>query len=298
MSTRRYAACVAGVVALMVMGCAGGCAGGGGEAQHGAPHAAAATTQSSASAPEARRVIDLERRVLTFEPTRRDYSVGCAVFSVVSSKPVKVNGVQGEPWSYIYLKQVGKNQFELPALRIEFDLAEPGDIGCMSLKIWFNEVTNYYDSGLYVNNDDRYALVAWTTIPPKQSKDTSYNARFGLNRVESLEMFKQRLAEPFVLRMKDIALKPEWGYPMVHNNGGKLSEADVAAVEKVVRDRGESYLIAVMAGADADHAEVETSVGDMTRFKGTKRYKLARRNGRWVVETVGEKPNFSRNVYW
>jgi hypothetical protein len=238
-------------------------------------------------------VIELGRQTLNFAPTRDDLTVGCAVLPVVSSHRVRVNGVEVEQWNYIYLKQVGRNQFELPALRIEFAPDGSETIGCLSVKVWFNEVTNYTDSDLYEHRDDRYALVSWCTNPPELMKDTSYKARFGENRVQTLSEFKERLAKPFPLRMKQTPLKVDGGYPMTKGSGRELSEAELKEVKQIMRDRGEQYLISI-GGRDATHAEVEASIGDMTRYLGTRRYKLALVQGVWQVESVVDEPNMSR----
>ena len=80
----------------------------------------------------------------------------------------------GSTMNYLYLKQVAKNQFEVPALRIEFapDQPKTETIGLLAVKVWFNEVTNQADSDLYENRDDRYALLSWFT--PEVIKDNSY----------------------------------------------------------------------------------------------------------------------------
>src|SRR5512132_3039188 len=99
-------------VLSVLVALAGGAIGCAGKAQR-------ATTQPSVRTEPAARLIELGRQTLNFTPTRDDLTVGCAVLAVVSSHPVRVNGVQAKQWNYLYLKQVGKNQFELPALRIE-----------------------------------------------------------------------------------------------------------------------------------------------------------------------------------
>jgi hypothetical protein len=281
LSIRRQAGYVAILVAL-----AGGAIGCAGKAER-------AATQPSVRTEPAGRVIELGPQTLSFTPTRDDLTVGCAVLPVVSSHPVRVNGVEARQWNYLYLKQVGKNQFELPALRIEFAPDGPETIGCLSVKIWFNEVTNYTDSGLYEHRDDRYALVSWCTNPPELMKDTSYKARFGENRVQTLGEFKERLAKPFPLRMNQTPLRADWGYPMTKGYGRELSEAELKAVKQLMRDRGEQYLISI-GGRDATHADVGASIGDMTRYQGVRHYQLALKQGVWQVESVVEEPNVAR----
>jgi hypothetical protein len=255
-----------------------------------------ASTQPSVRAEAAGRVIELGRQTLNFTPTRDDLTVGCAVLPVVSSHPVRVNGVEAKQWNYLYLKQVGRNQFELPALRIEFAPDGPETIGCLSVKVYFNEVTNQADSDLYEHRDDRYALLSWYTNPPELMKETSYKARFGENRVQALSEFRERLAKPFPIQMKQTPLKADWGYPATTGGARKLSEAELQAVKQIMRDRGEQYLISIVGG-DATHANVEASIGDMTRYQGTRRYKLALKQGVWQVESVVEEPNMSRFEY-
>lgn len=78
-------------------------------------------------------VLELPGQKLVFKPSRDDVTVGCAILSMFHSNlstPLKldalrVNGVQPKT-SEIYLKEVGKNQFELPALKIEFSSKELG----------------------------------------------------------------------------------------------------------------------------------------------------------------------------
>jgi hypothetical protein len=60
-----------------------------------------------------------------------------------------------------------------------------------------------------------------------------------------------------------------------------------------MRDRGEQYLISIVGG-DATHANVEASIGDMTRYQGVRHYQLALKQGGWQVESVVEEPNVAR----
>ena len=280
LSMRRPAGYVAILVALA------------GEALVCAAEAQRTATQPSAQIKPAGRVIELGRQTLTFVPTRDDLTVRCVTLAVLSSHPVGINGVEARPWNYLYLKQVGKNQFELPALRIEFAPEGPETIGCLSVKIWFNEVTHQFDSDLYENRDDRYALVSWCTNPPELLKDTSYR-RSAHNREQTPGELRERLARPFPLRMKRTPLKAEWGYPATTGGGRPLSEAEVQAIKQIMRDRGEQYLISIV-GRDATHAGVEASIGDMTRYQGTRQYQLALEHGVWQVESVVEEPNLAR----
>jgi hypothetical protein len=273
---------------LLACGCVGPC----GLAFDPFAKPSAPATQPGVGTEPAGRVIKLGRQTLTFAPTRGDLTVRCAVLAVLSSHPVRINGVEARPWNYLYLKQVGKNQFELPALRIEFVPDGPERIGCLSVKIWFNEVTNQADSDLYENRDDRYALLSWFTNPPELMKDPSY-MRSAQNRVQTPSEFSERLSQPFPLRMKQTPLQAEWGYPATTGGGRVLSEAELKAVKQLMRDRGEQYLISIV-GRDATHANVEAGIGDMTRYQGTRRYQLALKQGVWEVESVVDEPNVAR----
>jgi hypothetical protein len=294
LSIRPQAACVATLLAL-----AGGAFGCGAKAKPTATQGGVATQPSGRAA---EGVIELGPQTLTFTPTRDDLTIRCVTLAVLSSHPVRINGVQAQPFNYLYLMQVGKNQFELPALRIEFVPAASPDaperIGLLALKVWFNEVTNQADSDLYENRDDRYALVSWCSNPPELLKDTSYR-RNAQNRVQTPSAFRERLAQPFELRMKRTPLSPGWGYPATTGGGGgsgrrELSQADLNAVKQIMRDRGERYLVSIVA-SDATHANVEASIGDMTRYQGTRHYQLALK-GVWQVESMVEEPNVARLV--
>src|SRR6185369_8574623 len=222
------------------------------------------------------RVIEFPRQTLHFQPTRDDITVGCAVFTLSSTDPIRLkDGAVGPAYRAIHLKQLAKNEFELPATRIEFGIDAPNAIICMSIKVWCNEVCNVYDSPLYEPQhvDDRYALVSWCSGPA----DPSLAHRFTQNRVASLEQFRQRLVQPFVIHLQTQPLKPEWGYPEIQN-GGNLSAAELKAIEKLARDRGEQFVLGISV-RDADHADVIISVGDATRFGGMRVYKIVRKDG-------------------
>jgi hypothetical protein len=242
-------------------------------------------------------VIELPRRTLIFKPTRDDITVGCVIFSLyqlnldaVHLEAIRINGVKPEA-PVLYLKQVGKNQFELPALKIEFSSEELGGPLYMSLKAWFNELTNQGDSFYYENPPDRYALLSYCT---KEDDDPSkVNARLGANRAATVKEFKERLTRPFVIKLNQRPLREDLGYPMVNNQAGQLSEADLKELQKLVRDRGEQYLIAISA-LDSDHAQVATSVEDATRFHGTRNYKVVRIDGTWRIESV----NSIKDSFW
>jgi hypothetical protein len=205
------------------------------------------------------------------------------IFSLYHSNlgdAIRVNGVK--PETAIYLKQLGKNRFELPALKIEFSSKELGGPVYMTIKAWFNELTNEYDSRFYENLPDRYALLSYCT---KEDDDPSkVNARQGANRVATMKEFKETLARPFVIRLNQRPFREEWGrYPTIFNGGNRLSAADLKEVEKLVRDRGEHYPRAISV-ADSDHAMV--TVGDGTFFRGARNYKVVRSEAAWRIESV------------
>ena len=268
---------VLGILALFATGCA-----------HQSSRQASHT--STAAPKHLTEAIELPRQTLVFKPTRDDITVGCVVFSLYHSnmgeaidlEAIRVNGVKPEV-PVLYLKHVGKNQFELPALKIEFSTEELGGPLYMTVKAWFNEVSNIYDSTYYENVPDRYAVLSYCT---NEDEDPSkVNARMGANRVATTKEFKEALARPFVIRLNQRPIRKEWGYPMINNHAGQLSEADVKAVQELVRDRGEQYLIAISA-RDSDHAQVRASVEDATHFYGMRNYKVVRKEGAWQIESV------------
>jgi hypothetical protein len=65
------------------------------------------------------------------------------------------------------------------------------------------------------------------------------------------------------------------------------------ALKQVMRDRGEQYLVSIVA-RDATHANVEASIGDMTRYQGVRHYQLALEQAVWQVQSVVEEPNVAR----
>jgi hypothetical protein len=114
--------------------------------------------------------------------------------------------------------------------------------------------------------------------------------------VGTLSEFKEVLSNPFAIRLNQLPLRAEGGYPMIQN-AIKLSSADVKDVQKLMQDRGEYYVICISA-RDSDHADVITSVGDGTRFQGMRAYKAVRKKGTWQIEGVLTHPNMSEFTWW
>ena len=193
---------------------------------------------------------------------------------------VRINGLTPDN-DVLCLKQVGKNQFELPALNIEFSSEELGGPLYLTLKVWFNELTNRYDSTFYENVPDRYALLSYCT---KEDEDPSkVNERLGANRAVTLREFKEALTKPFLIKLNQQPLMAEWAsYPMLPP-GDRLNAAEIKAVEQTVRDKGEQYLISISV-PDSDHARV--FVGEGTFFRGARVYTVVRSDGVWRVERV------------
>ena len=144
-------------VALMLgttLLCVGSCAGG-----------------SSLSAADGRETIELGRQELQFAPTRSDLTVGIAVLTVlvpdedwtVTLPESARNDFQDRgSWKVLELKEIETNRFELPPIKIVAARGSSGPV-CMSIKVWFHEITNQYDSPFYVHVPDRYALVSFCT---------------------------------------------------------------------------------------------------------------------------------------
>ena len=232
-------------------------------------------------------IVELPHQTLTFEPTRDDITVGCVILSLHHSdlskaiplESIRVDGTQPKT-PVRYLKQVGKNQFELPAAKIEFSSQKLGGPLYLTVKVWFNELTNQHDSPFYEHVPDRYALVSYCT--KEDESPSSVNSRLGANRVASLREFQERLGKPFVIRLNQRPLQPEWGRWPMHNNR-RLNDEDLKAIEQLVRGRGERYLITVL-GNNSDTASVH--VGDHDFFENTRVYKLTRTDGIWRIAGV------------
>ena len=184
-------------------------------------HFSSETLRSNASTQQTPiEVIEFESRILKFRPTRDDFTVGRAIFWLLCERMAassdregdahrksetcsgyRVNGVeQGDIYNVIELRQVAKNQFELPRIRVEFSKEGSGHF-CAVVKVWFNEVTNKYDSPFYENVDDRYALVTFCTSDREEFQWVGTHARFSQNRVATLKEFKEALSEPLVIRL-------------------------------------------------------------------------------------------------
>lgn len=148
------------------------------------------------------RVIRLGARILEFAPTRDDMTVGVAVLNLFASSELRVNGKEAEAqWQSIELEEASKNRFRLPELKIEF-VEGDDDYLCMSLKVWFKEVVNEFDSLYYKDLEDRYALLSYCTGHADGEQDRIVNVRFSQNRVETLEKFQQGLARPFAIELE------------------------------------------------------------------------------------------------
>jgi hypothetical protein len=222
-TSSRVSGVVTGLLALAAIACA-----------------QSALQQSSDAAPEQKdspSVIEFSRQTLDFKPTRDDMTVGRVVISVFCAKPgeVRVNGVKPDPawrdihltsggeivvdersrtapadgaaWIYISLRQLSTNQFEMPPLKLEFPTNDNNGLFCISIKVWFNEVSNQYDSLFYQKTDDRYALASYCTSSPDSSAARS---RFKQNRVATVREFTELFSKPFVIRLKQTPLRKEW----------------------------------------------------------------------------------------
>ncbi len=256
----------------------------------GCGHQPSSPPKSEASKPGQNRlteVIELPQQLLTFEPSRDDITVGCAIFSFEQSlvaetnlDAVRLSGSKPDDDS-IYLKQVGKNQFELPELKLEFSSKELGGPLHLTIKIYFNELTNQYDSQFYEKVPDRYAILTYCT---KEDEDPSnVNPRLGANRVKTLKEFKESLAKPFLIKLNKQPLVAEWGHYPSLSVGDRLNAHEIEAVEQTLRDKGEQNLISISA-PDSDHARV--FVGDGTYFRAARVYTVVRSGGAWQVESV------------
>jgi hypothetical protein len=236
-------------------------------------------------------VIKLSRQTLRFKPTRDDLSIGSVTFSLLNPsgkdghwlEGVRVNGARPKT-PFLNLKPIGKNEFELPELKIEFSTAALGGPLFLSIKTWFNELTNQQDVPYYQNQlSDRYALLTYCT--DENDDPSQENARWGANRVKTLADFKARLTQPLIVALNQKPL-PEGGvrWPMMNYAFNVLlSDADVATILQHLRERGERYLISVTVRTEY---EVSVIVGDRDYFDPARTYRFIRANGAWRITTV------------
>tara|TARA_R110002072_G_scaffold217365_2_gene374989 strand:+ start:10482 stop:11069 length:588 start_codon:yes stop_codon:yes gene_type:complete len=153
---------------------------------------------------ESSSVLEIDGRTLTFQPTREDFSIESAVFTVHCSQEheVKLNGAKpGSAWNYIKLERVADNRFALAPTKIAL-AGDARGIVCLSIKVWFREVGNQYDSLFYRNPDDRYGLVSWCNNPQAADWQQAKH-RFAQNRVETLAEFQDALNRPFVIELNE-----------------------------------------------------------------------------------------------
>lgn len=247
-------------------------------------------TEAAASQPVPKRlteVLELPQQVLKFKPSRDDISVGHAIFSFkhtllkeTNLDAIEINGMRPDT-DVLHLKQLRKNEFELPAMKIEFSSQELGGPLYLSIKVYFNELTNQYDSQFYENVPDRYAIISYCT--KEDEVPSEVNARLGANRAVTFRAFTEALAKPLTIKLNQQSLLAEWGrYPMLPP-AGRLDAAEVKAIEQAVRDKNEKYLISISV-SDADHARV--FVGEGTYFRSARVYSVVRSEGAWRVENI------------
>lgn len=252
------------------------------------PAPTAASSTPSALTPKS---LELSRQTLTFKPSRDDLTVGAVMLTLYCPfrdpvatgdwlDAVRVNGARPKT-STLYLRQTAKNQFELPALKIEHSAAKAGGPLYLSIKVWFNELTNQQDSPYYANLPDRYALLTYCT--DEQDDPSEENARWGANRAKTFAELKARLGQPFAIALHPRPL-PEGSvrWPMVNNARQWVNDADRTVIEQLVRDRGERYLIAVNEGSKENEAMVH--VGERNHFEVTRRYHFVREGTRWRID--------------
>jgi hypothetical protein len=245
------------------------------------------------------QVIELPRQILTFQPSRDDISVGSVEFAVYYWKlkarqfwtseeqqylaAIRVNGQPMESAILrLRLKQAGKNQFELPAMKIEFPSRDQGGPLYFAIRPFFNEVTVQQDSLFFAHPDDWGALLTYCT--DETDDPSKVNGRIGANRVVTLSEFKARLAKPLVIALKDRPLNAEAGHwPMLNDAYHVLGPDDVRAIEQQLRDRGEKYPISIMAMPDRP---VLVGVGDKSFFENSRVYEFVRQGATWQVAAM------------
>lgn len=164
-----------------------------------------APTLRAPAAEPAPQPISFERQVLEFAPTRPDFTVGIAWFTVLTpqkdwtvtfDEPQHDNFDERGDLKYLELKQVGKNRFELPALAIKPAGPDSGAV-CMSVKIWFNELPNER-LFFFPHIEDRYSQLSYCSRDAPEAQH-----HFSQNRVATLEDFRARLKQPLVLTLTE-----------------------------------------------------------------------------------------------
>lgn len=162
------------------------------------------TAPALAQEPAPATIVAIESRTLTFVPSRDDLTVGTVWFNVYTSRPseVTINGeTPGSEWHHLELTEVARNRFQLPEVAIVTPAGHDGLL-CLSVKAWFKEVGNQYDSLFYVRPDDRYALVAFSTRTDGPDWEQA-RPRFSQNRVATLRELHDALARPFAIALND-----------------------------------------------------------------------------------------------
>lgn len=153
----------------------------------------------------AQQSIGFEHQTLQFAPNRADLTVGIAwvvVFAPNEDWTVKLpaaertNSQNAGAYKYIELKQTGKNRFELAPMTIEARKENSGPV-CVSVKVWFSEVTNVHDSHYYMDTGDRQALLSFCT-----RWDERVGPRHSQSRVVTLQEFRASLAKPIPLNLR------------------------------------------------------------------------------------------------
>jgi hypothetical protein len=144
----------------------------------------------------------LNARPLQFQPTRGDVTVGTAILSVYCAcDDAQVNGGDFDmEWYTTEPHAVSVNMFEMD--RHEIVVSRTNDrLLCLSMKVFFNEISFQYDALYYENVEDRYSLLSYCT--GDRVVPWNVDTRFGMNRVETFEEFDAALSQPFTILLND-----------------------------------------------------------------------------------------------
>jgi hypothetical protein len=243
------------------------------------------TVNTSKPAPH---TLDLPREIVTLQPSRDDLTVGAAILLLYTSHPQNISIETAQPMhgdiNFIYLKQIGKNQFELPAITLDLPQNDPKAFLCLSLKLYFNEITNMYDSDIYEKRDDRYSMISYVQGTPEPVPVGRFS--FTQNKVPSLADFESFLSKPIPVRLKSIPLKPEWGrYPILGPPPLRATPAEVDEIQKLATDRSEKFIIAIFFQG-ATRAQMIT--GQNSYFRSEHSYMVDKKDNRWQITSVQE----------
>ncbi len=89
----------------------------------------------------------------------------------------------------------------------------------------------------------------------------------------------------FLLRRSGEASADPSEFPMIYNVANFMNPAELKAVEDVVRQQGEQYIISI-AVVSSNNAQVHVGDATFVRPSSGRVYKVARTEGRWQIGEI------------